>query len=73
MNKVFLLSLFLTYIIPTFGIRTWAALSCIGGKNVGGYGLLLASAVQAPIHNVAWGRCPYVVANVFDVVRNSET
>ena len=24
--------------IPTLGIRTWAALSCVGGMNTGGYG-----------------------------------
>ena len=34
------LEIFIPYCfrIPTFGIRAWAALFCVGGRNAGGYG-----------------------------------
>ena len=42
------------YTIPTFGIRARAALSCVGGRNAGGYGCnSRVPRVQAPIHSVA--------------------
>ena len=40
--------------IPIFGIRARATLSCVGGRNAGSYGCNLASAVQAPMHSVAY-------------------
>ena len=38
-------------LIPAFGIRVRAVLSGVGGKEAGDYGVLLASAAQAPIYH----------------------
>ena len=52
-----------SFIIPTFGIRARAALSCVRGKNAGGYGCYWgAQCRQAPIPRVA---CVLILINFY--------